>query len=267
MRSVILKNIFRYAFRGWDKIPNDELKGYSIYIFLVGLLIGCLLFGLMKVLFKWSFNELIMILLANSVFSFLFSMVIYKREWIDEKYGLGYDGYYIVPGRNEGMSYKAAIVLITTAAPLFSILFFVMGLHYGNIIVATAFLIAMPIPFILMFLRIDAYENKIIVTPKQLDYCPPFYFMLGQLNAMAGLEFSIRTILISLIYGTYPLIWAVLYFLFSFLTQIFIASPDILDNVVPFDLRTVQGYKKGSVIYLVLIFIGYGIFLVFEGVI
>jgi hypothetical protein len=194
MRSVILKNIFRFAFRRWDKIPNDELKGYSIYIFLVGLLIGCLLFGLMKVLFKWSFNELIMILLANSVFSFLFSMVIYKREWIDEKYGLGYDGYYIVPGRNEGMSYKAAIVLITTAAPLFSILFFVMGLHYGNIIVATAFLIAMPIPFILMFLRIDAYENKIIVTPKQLDYCPPFYFMLGQLNAMAGLEFSIRTI-------------------------------------------------------------------------
>lgn len=86
---------------------------------MVGLLIGCLLFGLMKVLFKWSFNELIMILLANSVFSFLFSMVIYKREWIDEKYGLGYDGYYIVPGRNEGMSYKAAIVLITTAAPLF----------------------------------------------------------------------------------------------------------------------------------------------------
>ena len=259
MGSVILKNIFRFAFRRWDKIPNDELKGYSIYIFLVGILIGCLLFGLMKVLFKWSFNELIMILLANSVFSFLFSMVIYKREWIDEKYGLGYDGYYIVPGRNEGMSYKAAIVLITTAAPLFSILFFVMGLHYGNIIVATAFLIAMPI------LRIDAYENKIIVTPKQLDYCPPFYFMLGQLNAMAGLEFSIRTILISLIYGTYPLIWAILYFLFSFLTQIFIASPDILDNVVPFDLRTVQGYKKGSVIYLVLIFIGYGIFLVFEG--
>lgn len=123
-------------------------------------------------------------------------------------------------GRNEGMSYKAAIVLITTAAPLFSILFFVMGLHYGNIIVATAFLIAMPIPFILMFLRIDAYENKIIVTPKQLDYCPPFYFMLGQLNAMAGLEFSIRTILISLIYGTYPLIWAVLYFYFLFNSNI-----------------------------------------------
>ena len=35
MGSVILKNIFRFAFRRWDKIPNDELKGYSIYIFLV----------------------------------------------------------------------------------------------------------------------------------------------------------------------------------------------------------------------------------------
>lgn len=33
MGSVILKNIFRFAFRRWDKIPNDELKGYSIYIF------------------------------------------------------------------------------------------------------------------------------------------------------------------------------------------------------------------------------------------
>ena len=37
MGSVILKNIFRFAFRRWDKIPNDELKGYSIYIFLVGI--------------------------------------------------------------------------------------------------------------------------------------------------------------------------------------------------------------------------------------
>lgn len=79
MGSVILKNIFRFAFRRWDKIPNDELKGYSIYIFLVGILIGCLLFGLMKVLFKWSFNELIMILLANSVFSFLFNLQFRKK--------------------------------------------------------------------------------------------------------------------------------------------------------------------------------------------
>lgn len=75
-----MKNIFRFAFRRWDKIPNDELKGYSIYIFLVDLLIGCLLFGLTKVLFKWSFNELIVVLLANAVFSFLFSMVIYIKE-------------------------------------------------------------------------------------------------------------------------------------------------------------------------------------------
>lgn len=69
--SVILKNIFRFAFRRWDKIPNDELKGYSIYIFLVDLLIGCLLFGLTKVLFKWSFNELIGFIGKCSVFFFI----------------------------------------------------------------------------------------------------------------------------------------------------------------------------------------------------
>ena len=77
--SVILKNIFRFAFRRWDKIPNDELKGYSIYIFLVDLLIGCLLFGLTKVLFKWSFNELIVVLLQMQ--RFLFYLVwLYIKE-------------------------------------------------------------------------------------------------------------------------------------------------------------------------------------------
>lgn len=83
------ENIFRFAFRRWDKIPNDELKGYSIYIFLVGLLIGCLLFGLMKVLFKWSFNELIRFLLANSCFLFYLVWLYIKENGLMEKYGLG----------------------------------------------------------------------------------------------------------------------------------------------------------------------------------
>ena len=36
--------------------------------------------------------------------------------------------------------------------------------------------------------------------------------------------------------------------------------------MISVNLRTVQGYKKDRFIYLILIFIGYGIFLIFQNI-
>lgn len=93
------------------------------------------------------------------------------------------------------------------------------------------------------------------------------YLNFGLFNAMAGIAFSIRTILISLIYGTYSLTLCLLYFIFVFLIELFLVSPDVADKIFPRDLRTIKGYLKSLFIYVPLISVGFGIFLVFEGVI
>ena len=131
---------------------------------------------------------------------------------------------------------------------------------------AVSELIAIPIPFILMFLRIKAYENKIVINLKgQIDFFPILYLNFGLFNAMAGIAFSIRTILVNLIYGGYSLMSCLLYFILVFLIELFLVSPDVADKIFPWNLRTVNGYLKSVFIYVPLVSVGYGIFLVFEG--
>ena len=55
--------------------------------------------------------------------------------------------------------------------------------------------------------------------------------------------------------------------MFVILIELFLVSPDVADKVFPWNLRTVKGYLKSVSIYVPLVSIGYGIFLVFEGVI
>lgn len=158
--------------------------------------------------------------------------------------------------------------MLLVAMPALTSMFFVCGLYFGNTIVAVSELIAIPIPFILMFLRIKAYENKIVINLKgQIDFFPILYLNFGLFNAMAGIAFSIRTILVNLIYGGYSLMSCLLYFILVFLIELFLVSPDVADKIFPWNLRTVNGYLKSVFIYVPLVSVGYGIFLVFEGVI
>ena len=59
----------------------------------------------------------------------------------------------------------------------------------------------------------------------------------------------------------------ILYFILVFLIELFLVSPDVADKIFPWNLRTVNGYLKSVFIYVPLVSVGYGIFLVFEGVI
>lgn len=166
------------------------------------------------------------------------------------------------------LSYEAVVLMLLVAMPALTSMFFVCGLYFGNTIVAVSELIAIPIPFILMFLRIKAYKNKIVINLKgQIDFFPILYLNFGLFNAMAGIAFSIRTILVNLIYGGYSLMSCLLYFILVFLIELFLVSPDVADKIFPWNLRTVNGYLKSVFIYVPLVSVGYGIFLVFEGVI
>lgn len=119
-----------------------------------------------------------------------------------------------------------------------------------------------------MFLRIKAYKNKIVINLKgQIDFFPILYLNFGLFNAMAGIAFSIRTILVNLIYGGYSLMSCLLYFILVLLIELFLVSPDVADKIFPWNLRTINGYLKSVFIYVPLVSVGYGIFLVFEGVI
>ena len=92
-------------------------------------------------------------------------------------------------------------------------------------------------------------KTKIVINLKgQIDFFPILYLNFGLFNAMAGIAFSIRTILVNLIYGVI-LMSCLLYFILVFLIELFV-SPDVADKIFPWNLRTVNGYLKSVFIYV-----------------
>ena len=271
---LILHLIDVSGFQGREPVKdfydiNNELKNYAlvqaimfamIFLCISGGIVLFLRLDLLKVFYLFG-GVFLTACMAFLIFS--------KREWFDERYDLTYNGYEVgYRDFEDRLSYEAVVLMLLVAMPALTSMFFVCGLYFGNTIVAVSELIAIPIPFILMFLRIKAYKNKIVINLKgQIDFFPILYLNFGLFNAMAGIAFSIRTILVNLIYDGYSLMSCLLYFILVLLIELFLVSPDVADKIFPWNLRTINGYLKSVFIYVPLVSVGYGIFLVFEGVI
>jgi len=253
----------------WIAVDNNELKNYALVQAIMFAMIFLCISGGIILFLRLDFLKVFYLFCGVFLTACMAFLIFSKREWFDEHYGLTYNGYEVgYRDFEDSLSYEAVVLMLLVAMPALTSMFFVCGLYFGNIIVAVSELIAIPIPFILMFLRIKAYENKIVINLNgQIDFFPILYLNFGLFNAMAGIAFSIRTILVNLIYGSYSLMSCLLYFILVFLIELFLVSPDVADKVFPWNLRTVKGYLKSVSIYVPLVSIGYGIFLVFEGVI
>lgn len=253
----------------WIEVENNELKNYALVQAIMFAMIFLCISGVIVLFLRLDLLKVFYLFCGVFLTACMAFLIFSKREWFDEHYGLAYNGYEVgYRDFEDRLSYEALVLMLLVAMPALTSMFFVCGLYFGNTIVAVSELIAIPIPFILMFLRIKAYENKIVINLKgQIDFFPILYLNFGLFNAMAGIAFSIRTILVNLIYGGYSLMSCLLYFILVFLIELFLASPDVADKIFPWNLRTVNGYLKSVFIYVPLVSVGYGIFLVFEGVI
>ena len=236
---------------------KKELKLCAIRCFIIGSIIMGI-GGLILFLISHNFIISKFIIIGGIIASAVYSILIYSRDFIDGKYG-------IFDSEFPGFSYQYMVILLGCLCIALSFVAFGIGLAEGGIYSAIAFSLTSYFPFIFMFLRLNVYknensrwikfksENGDTYYKKIFGYHPVFYYLIGTLFSMGPLGMSLHNLLNSLFLKSYPLNIAVFHFIISLICGCLILSPDILNRMLPFELKTMNGLKKFLYISLIII--------------
>ena len=230
----------------WMYLNDDELKIYSIGIFIECICLSVVISILLTLLFQ---SDFMLSMIGFTIVSIMFTILIYKRDFFDEKFGLFSDD--LMQSTNQGL-----ILFLFVSSFLVSWGFFCAALKYG-LYNAIAFSLAVCFPGIFLLLRRDVYsnENNNSVYDANISYNPIFYWVMGITVGSGPLGVSLTNFLKDMfVKGSFfnmDLILVVL----ALLLECFVLSPDVANKILPFELKTIEGMKKFIIISLGLMFI------------
>ena len=236
---------------------KHELKLCAIRCFIIGTIIMGL-GGLILFLISHNFIISEFIIIGGIIASAVYSILIYSRDFIDEKYG-------IFDSEFSGFSYQYMVLLLGCLCIGLSFASFGIGLVQGGIYSAIAFSLTSYFPFIFMFFRLNVYknensrwlkvecENGDAYYKKVFGYHPVFYYLIGTIFVMGPLGMSAHNILNSIFLKSYPVNIAIFYFILSLICGCLLLSPDIINRILPFELKTIEGLKKFLFISVIII--------------
>lgn len=150
---------------------------------------------------------------------------------------------------------------------MFSTVFFALAYVKGGIYSAISTCLCINFPIVFMLLRLNVYNNESrVLYVGKLDgmnhyeqvfgYHPVFYYcLLGIPFGWAILGVSFRRVIESIFLHNYSLEYSLLCFILCLLAGSFILSPDIANNVFPFEIKRYKGFFKFAMISLILMVI------------
>lgn len=244
------------ALKRWDLVDEQELKRMALRVLLKGLCCSILFTILFFFVSKNTF--ICKFLFMGFIYGTIHCTVItYNRDWLDNKIGL-FDP--ILPG----ISYQGALIFLSGASICLSLGISSMAFIKGGIYSAIAFGLCVNFPTVFMLLRLNVYSNDsrlLYVGEKDgekhyeqvFGYHPVFYYiLLGIPFGRGPLGLSFRKVLESIFLHNGSIEYSILCFILCLLAGSFILSPDIANNVLPFEIRTFNGFFKFAVISLIL---------------
>lgn len=247
-----MRDVFQIINTPWPLLDSEDLKIYSIFLFVFGFVLGIIMSLLLTVI---HYPNILFSMLAFTVGSFLMALLSYKRDWLDKKYGL-------VSRYHIGMNYSIILYIIFIITVTCSLLFFYPFLTTQGLQFALAAFISQYIPVVFMLLRLDVYSDDNCPVKKvddfgneyienTLGYNPIIFYLISfpysMLIAMP-LSRYVNDILVSS-YLTNNLIYLIISLAILFL----LLSPDLLDKILPFDLRTWNGTGKFILLLVVIL--------------
>lgn len=186
------------------------------------------------------------------------AIVVLKRDWLDEKIGLS-------DSNLQGLSYQCTVVFLVALSIMLSFGFFGMAFVQAGIYSAIAFGVSQYFPAIFMLLRLDVYNDKsrwLLVEDEYgnksytevIGYHPVFYFVfLGITSARGPLGLSIKYVLESIFLNKGLLSYDIFCFIVSLIVGSLVLSPDIMNKILPFELKTGNGLVKFMFIGIIMI--------------
>ena len=244
--------------KSWNEQNDSEIKRTALLVLIEGvvgsIVVSILFFFMLKDLFACVCGFLGMFLLGVYC-----AIVVLKRDWLDEKIGV-FDSDF------PGISYQCAVVFLVALSIALSFAFFGMAFVQAGIYSAIAFGVAQYFPTIFMLLRLDVYKNEnsrwLLVEDEfgnksyaeVIGYFPIFYFVfLGIPFARGPLGVSIKYILESIFLNKGLLSYDIFCFIVSLIVGSLVLSPDIMNKILPFELKTGNGLKKFMFIGIIMI--------------
>ena len=200
-------------------LDSEELKIYSIVIFILCFVGGIILSILMSAIFSFT------------IISALMAIFTYKRDWFDRKYGL-------VSKYHIGMSYQVVFYFIGILNLALSLIFFYPNLKTQGPINAAIMFLSQQIPLLFMSLRLNVFDDENCRVKKEDE--------MGNIHIC--LTDYVKDILVSS-YFTSNLLQSIFLIAVLFL----LLSPDLLDKILPFNLRSWRGTIKLYILIAVIL--------------
>lgn len=243
-------------FKGWDLVDEHELKLMALRCFLIGLL-GSVVPSIVIYLLMKNIVDAEFTFIGCFFGAIYFSLIILKRDWLDEKIGL-------FNPDSPGVSYQGIVVLLVYPSIGLSFIFFAMAWDMGGFYSGIAFGLCVNFPIIFMLLRLNVYNNDsrfLLVGEKDgqkyyeqvWGYQPVFYYaLLGVPVGRGPLGASFKKVLECIFLHNGSLEYSLLCFILCLLAGSFILSPDIANNLLPFEIKTYSGAFKFAMISVVI---------------
>ena len=143
-------DFFSIINKPWLLLDSEELKIYSIYIFILGFVGGIILSILISVI---PSTNIFFTVFSLTVISALMAIFTYKRDWFDRKYGL-------VSKYHIGMSYQVVFYFIGILNLALSLIFFYPNLKTQGPINAAIMFLSQQIPLLFMSLRLNVFDDE-----------------------------------------------------------------------------------------------------------
>lgn len=245
-------DLFQIINTPWTDLDSDELKIYSIILFILSFLGGIVA---ALILFRTFSMNIYYALFVFLVLSVLITLFTYKRDWLDNKYG-------IVSEFHIGMNYSVVFYLLLIINVVISLLLFYTNFKSQGLTFAVIIFFSEYIPLIFMLFRINVFDDKNCQIIKEDDfgntyyentigYNPLIYFLISMPFALLT-GFYMNNFIIDMLnstYLTFNLVYLIIFLLILFL----IVSPDLLNKKLPFELRTWGGVLKFITLLLIVL--------------
>lgn len=245
-------NFFSIINKSWWLLDSEELKIYSIVVFILTFIGGIIASILISAI---NPTNIFFTILSFTAISALLAIFTYKRDWFDKKYGL-------VSKYHIGMNYQVVFYLICILNLCLSLIFFYPNLENHGLSDAAIMFLSQQIPLIFMLLRLDVFDDENCHIKKEdemgnihyentLGYNPIIYYFIGfSLSILIGICLNnyVKDVLVSSYFTT-----NLLQLIFSIAALFLLLSPDLLDKILPFNLRTWNGTLKLIILIIVLL--------------
>jgi len=236
------KRMLKILFRMPYELSEAERKTQIMLFIPLGLIICFIFSGVLGILIGSDF------ILFFPAFCLLIPgivLVVYFWDKLDKKYGMREVSSPLV------ISYQGLVIFLLSWAPAFFFLMLTLGVISDDIFFGFGAGIAVVYPIVGMFLRIKTFSDESI-TNEGGGYIPISYWIIAMALGIFTIGSGFSSISSYINEGIPSLEFIIASIVIGLLLQTLYLFPDKLDRIVPFDLKTKNGFLFMFVLAFVL---------------